>query len=312
MLDFKALSQFKSQTSQLQSDRRSVSDSSLAKGYDCLGQAEASQYKDKHLIVEAFEHFSAAIRYQRTSAEAYNAAGYIFLLLGEWEEAREYFLEAHDLDPANADAQSFLMAISQQQKAGPSEIAFSVLLPDNAEIIDYDALYDQTETMILTYFRHYMEKPQPQPTLVDEDYIQLQKNYQSLQEVCYRIQKQIDVVQNEIETGPLETKFKPLEIRLKQYANALEKADLFRALEQNIFAQIKQLTVYEKSLSSSSQPDIPIDVFLEGAYEACDQYADQLDSLESQGYSIQELERIYTILLEQVQTLQDIEDSMPD
>lgn len=306
MIDLKAL---RESQNRIASQRTNTGGDYNQLAFTKLAEAELGEFRDKELLKQASELFIKAIRFRRTDPEPYVGLAYLLLLVRDFDGAEAYLREALRHDRNLEDAHKLMEYLQQKRKEPASATAtmqdFSGLSRDN---IDYDHLYDQVELQIYTQVRLAMEYQPPDPGADSEQIAQLQQKLGEFQKAHQHLLKQLKVVDEEIDISDLQRTMRPFEIQLRRMEKALETTDTFARLHSRIDGLMKEISAVLPTLGSS--PSAQHDQHVEQIMDACDQIADEIDTLEAKNYPTASLESAYGFLAMLVEQYRDAVDEL--
>lgn len=188
--------------------------------------------------------------------------------------------------------QSFGNAIEERQMkllVGESE----------EEKVDYEALRNEIVQMIQTQHRAMIKHLHQAQTLVDPKEVKLlQRNQKGFEKSLDKIKEQLaSIEQAGLDITEQTQMLSPLESGLKQFERALS-SNHFLKITERIHAEI-QVTQeqIEEAQNCNNADDLEIlSENIEILYENCDAFADEIESLEEQGLSIDGLVEHYDVL----------------
>ncbi|PKL76480.1 MAG: hypothetical protein CVV27_10075 [Candidatus Melainabacteria bacterium HGW-Melainabacteria-1] len=287
-MDFSELALMQAKTKDLRQRRSGHASQDFEQGLALLQQAIDEQFSHKHRLEQALAYFLTAIRLQRSNPEPYLAAAYLFLLVRDANRALSYIKCVRELQPDHPELPQWLAFFDHSGKV-PLE-------PPPAA--DADRLHDALQQQIQALAKH-LRPPTPSPDPVTLR--SLQQEQAGLRQQLQDFNLRCDALDQELDTGDLRQALLPLEGHLAQLQSAIEavfkQVQLQHALERLLENVRKQLTqpIKEPSL-------------LEKTLDQCDFYADQLDQLEADGYSIAALKVHYIRVIRAVEAWQEALD----
>jgi len=293
------------QKQQLAEKRIQKAQENFERAKQCVSQALATGFHDKSLLLEASQALFFSIQTNRTDPEPLVLMAYLFLLLEDHKRALLYLKRALELNPHHQDAlqlMDYLLHPPQVVEAD-SDLPDLPDLPDLSNTDDLDALYEQCHASLMAIVRGLMQEAQPQFVLNAIELRDLTQRYEHLNQTYQGLQKSIEHIDQEIDTSELEKMLGPLRHFLKRLASVVRDSEMGTA----ILTEMKQLhTQWSALLSPAGQSEAlaqDLDLWL----DRCDQFADQIDAFEQQGYSVGPLVQVYEKM---VQVLEDYQDSL--
>ncbi|HEY9842085.1 MAG: hypothetical protein ACAI44_30535 [Candidatus Sericytochromatia bacterium] len=287
----------------------------LSKAYTALASFRKGGPTARQQLKLAFGCFSKALQYDRRFAEAYVGLAYVFLLLGDRQNALPLLQEALQRVPGDADATMFMAYLQQvkaRKKSQPAKLMSApALKPKAAEAIDYDELYDRTEAQIVANLQLMTMRP-PQVTLEAEAYRQLKQQTQSYLDYCEKTRENLAILDQEIETDELQQRLEQLERLASRFRQALSHSEQLRALNKEIRQHREGVSELRTAISSRKMAPNQFEAELEKMLDNCDAVADRMDNLETQGCPIDTVCKSYEIWLNALEQLQELADELKD
>ncbi len=197
-----------------------------------------------------------------------------------------------NLPALKSGLQNFGSAIEERQMkllVGESEV----------EKIDYEGLRNELTGMIQAQHRAMIKHLHHAQTIVDPNEVKLLKrNQKGFEKTLEKIKNQLQsIAEAGIETQVQESQLQPLESGLKQFTRALGSNQFLKVTER-IHAEIKiTQEQIEEAQECSDLGDLEIlTENIEVLYENCDAFADEIETLETQGLEISGLIEHYDVL----------------
>jgi hypothetical protein len=310
-----SLKELNTQASQFKHKRTQESEHYFQTGIQLLEKAIAQEFSDPNALGDAADAIALALKYNTQNPELFRIMGYLLILVEDFYEALRFLRAALKLAPDDQFAQDLLSyAQSQLLKEKLSETDSGIETLDKSlfkpkEDLDYDELYDEIEKIIQSEVRQMMLDALPfdKPTKDKVFYQKLKQRLSHLDNQYNEISSNIQIVDLEIEASDLKNQLKPMEIQLKRYSTCLAYCQKYQDLDAQIIAlaqQVIELTQHlKKELLNAELSDLEHKIEL--IMDTCDTLADQLESFEKIGYSIDSLEQDYTELVDQIEKLNE-------
>jgi tetratricopeptide (TPR) repeat protein len=324
VLDFKALKQTHQRIASQQQDHKDARFTQhFEAGLQALGRAHDERFCNKQSLIEACEQLIKAISAQREDIRPYLALSYLFTILEDFDTALEYLQAALHLDPQHEVALAFLDTIRAQRQGDPLPAAPAPAAsrtpgraateappaPPAPEMLDLDALYDQIEQRILERIRAFSAAAPPQPAPDATQLKALKLQLQQMQGELAQLRAGIDQLEAEFDTAELRQTLRPLDLSVQRYqalyATAQNMYHLRQALRQEL-----ETVVRLRSEAQTEADATGLEAQLEALLDRCDEFADQLDTLEAQGHPSPPLLKDYEQLVQAVEALQELVDEL--
>lgn len=311
-MNLKELSQLRAQGDVLSQRRHAEASENYEVGLRAFVRAANSDFRDKAALHEAFDIWLEAIRTHRQNPKPYIGIGYIFMLLGDTRNAVTYFKSALSIEPNNPDAQLYLenlqslAAPKQPISTSPSVPRSGIHQPHTDE--EYDALYEQTESLIYSHIRVSMGLPPPEPTADKHRQAQLEQILSEQNDNMLEIQSRLEILDQEIDISPLQQQLRPFEALLRRYRRALEITAVFQEMTHQLQQGLDMVSELEKAFKLEGR--IPKQQVLETLLDQCDACADQLEDYERQNISIMAVSELYERFVSAVSSLQEALDEL--
>lgn len=285
-------------------NRQDVGVDYCQKGFMLLAQAELTEFREKQLLKDATSYFIRAIRFKRTSTDAYVGLGYLLILLTDYEGASKYLKEALRLDPSNGDAAKLLEHVQTHQPQSVKPNA----QPEDLSDLNYDELYDKIEILIFTQIKTIMETPPMIPT-VDTDALKALEQQTAAFETTYQhIVQQLDIIEAEIDTSDLRNNLRPFEIALGRFQTGLSTSHHMQKIQAGILKEMHRVKEHLMQVRNNPESTENEEVFLDDVMDHCDALADELDVLERKAISIEPLLQRYESLVALIEQFRDTLD----
>lgn len=320
MFDLQSIKNLNKATSSKSNKRHKEAEERLFWGMACLDLAHDEGYKDKSKIEEAIKALIEAMVKNRRDPRAPLTLAYLFFAFEDYETAREYLQVAHEIDANNPVTKALDESIHQQiikdrRASGSATVSAVPRGPDPlpvGEEIDYDALYDKLELYIIAQTQAISLTPPPKATISGQAFKTLKAIYSTHLKSHKRMLDQLKIVDEEIDITDLRNQMKPFETNLRRYDKALKASRKFMDLKKTINAEIDLVAQVNMEAQSTTDPnDIPIlEENMEALLDNCDNFADQLESLEELGHSVDAVEKVYEKLVKIIETFQDTVDDV--
>lgn len=307
-MDLALLKELKNQTQSLATNRRQSSDDSYQVGIQHLAKAQESGFEDKASLKEASKHFIKAIQFGRQNPEPYIAMAYLLILLGDQMTATRYLSEARRVDPQNADAEVLFTFLQSPEPVDEDEDDFELVALDG-EAGDEDAQYEEAQRLIRSLLRQTQDLPK-HPALNPGAFKQLEEQYLELEQKLQQIYGVLEELELEMDTTHLAQQVRPLEAALQQFAKLRRMSGRLIRVVQEMLQICEQLDADLGTLSLPGADAGQWNQNLEKYLDDCDRFADLLDEVDEQGFSISQLEPYYNQLVGKVEALQDVIDGL--
>lgn len=299
MFNFKELSDAHLSLAQRDKSRVDKSKSAYASGLSYLQQY--TQRPSRELIKKAIAQFKTAIQLSRAYLAPYIALSNLYYGMNLIGPALKYFQAARELDPSSEYVRKLQQLLTSKEKI--SSLESPPVTTDwssaKGEVLDYDQLYDDTEALIQQEVQFTMTMQLILHPTTDPKQIQfLQQSQQRVQNKYTHIFHQLEIIDLEIDTVELRKQLNPVELRLKQINRLLEQCLCMCGLAEQVMTLIGRV---QNELTAVQPQEAELELFL----DQCDALADQIDALEQLKIPIQELELIYSQLVEKINELQE-------
>lgn len=314
-MDLSTIAKIQKKTTSMAQQRHDVAANLISRGFAALQAAQQEDFANRGRLVEAAELLTEAIRHQRSNPDPYVGLGYILWLVGEYQESIAYLQEALVFDPDNQDAHDLLDRMSQSRPTVSSALPVYIQAKsafDDEEEPDYDALYDQVESLITQIVQQVSSLGPTAFTISDERFVieKMERKYKGFVQTHQDILERIEFVEAEIDCDDLRTRLRPLNVFLDRCRQTLAKSWQLVELEQVLNGHITWMKD-ELARCDAAGPSWA-DNFNQQRFDCllgdCDALADQLDLFEQEGQNITGLIQIYEHLAGYVSAMQDLLD----
>ncbi|MGV3527071.1 MAG: hypothetical protein ACO1RX_22840 [Candidatus Sericytochromatia bacterium] len=321
-------------------ERKKLLRALLQQGFGSLNHAQRSPENAPALLKKACSAFMEAMRLDRGAPEGFVGMAYLLWLVGDHAEATSYLQEALILDPHYRDAQTLLAVIhpaTQTTADGRATVAARQHPPQRqrrprhphegstfragdsplptplaqAEVLDYDRLYDQIESAIQKEVRqlsafgpewYESSGNRLRVEKTEQRYIQLRAKYA-------RIRAGITKVEEEIDCAPLHEMLSTLDIFVARCEYQLQLSWQLIELQEMLKGHLDWINAALKRREQTGRlaADFSAKRF-DYLLSDCDQLADQLDQLEQQGINTERLVTTYEQLAHQIARFQQLQE----
>lgn len=312
-MDLSTLAKLQKKTASVARQRHDVSADLISRGFSALLTAQQEDFANRERLVEACELLLEAIRYQRSNPDPYVGVGYMYWLVGEYQESIAYLQEALIFDPQNEDARTLLDQMSQNRpQARPADSSSSQNIPELDDTDpDYDELYDQTETQINRLVQEVSSfSPKDFGVRTERFAIEkMERKYAGLIQKQDQLLADLQFVEKEIDCDELRARLRPFNLFLERCRQILAKS--WQQVELQQILNDHNIWIRKELIRIGRGDQLPDDFSqkrFEHLLEDCDALADQLDALEQEGHDVSGLVQSYEQLAAQVNNMQDLLD----
>lgn len=289
-------------------------------GLAIVQKAKADCFKDKESLNQAAELFTQAIDLAPRLPDPHAGMGYLFLILNLKPMAIKYFKQALKIDPNHPSSLQFLAGIQEQESQPelPDYYKYLVALENYSPPLtqeEFNERYDMVESLIFERVKAIMNVKLPESPIIDpQRYNEMEFTYQEYDIFIVSIKEQLGIIEEDLDTHDLKARLKPLEIMMKRIQILMQQSVEFQYAQELIIQCTKAASHFFAVLNEYKQTQKPLpDDFedsLELLYNYCDEIADHLDNLNTQGLNIAKLEPLYEDMVRYIQQIQERLDEL--
>lgn len=314
MLDFASLNQARQGLQQSGEQRHQQAAALYEQGRLHIREALV-QPLDRDRLRQAAGCFGKGMQLHSRNPANFIGMAFLLLLTGQAPQAIPYIRTALELEPESQLARELLeQAQRPPRRPGRKHDVQPLSQPVSQSVpafdkIDYDALYDATQTEIQILIRQISaqelltQKPTPDPAKL----VQLQDLRADLKLRHADFLELAETIETELDVNLLRQQLGALEAVLRRLEGQIRLFRRFIAILQDIAKHISLTnTVIQAAQNARDPADLPgFEKTLQDLLDHCDQIADQLDELEARHIDIALLYRPYKAYLERIEEYQD-------